>query len=103
MIDFSLPQWKYKFTETSNEDVLSWVRQVYQSKTFKTQAEFNKAYDERDTYMLRWDNKPMVLTAEDVSNFGEELCGEQGVEGADKWLNKMKAFLETGEKVIFVY
>jgi hypothetical protein len=23
--------------------------------------------------------------------------------GADKWLNKMKAFLETGEKVIFVY
>jgi hypothetical protein len=103
MIDFSLPQWRYKFTETSNEDVLSWVRQVYQSKTFTTQADFNKAYDTRDTYMLRWDNKTMVLTAEDVSNFEDELCGEQGVVGADKWLNKMKAFLETGEKVIFVY
>jgi len=25
------------------------------------------------------------------------------VAGADKWLTKMKAFLETGEKVIFVY
>ena len=103
MIDFSLPQWKYKFTETENEDVLSWVRQVYRSKTFKTQAEFNRAYDEGNTYMLRWDNKTMVLTAEDVSNFEEELCGEQRVVGADKWLNKMKAFLETGEKVIFVY
>jgi hypothetical protein len=103
MIDFSLPQWRYKFTETANEDVLSWVHRMYQSKTFTTQAEFNKAYDERNTYMLRWDNKPMVLTAEDVSNFEEELCGEQGVMGAEKWLTKMRAFLETGEKVVFVY
>ena len=103
MIDFSFPQWKYKFTETSNDDVLSWVRQVYHSKTFKTQADFNKAYDNRDTYMLHWDNKTMVLTAEDVLNFEEELCGDQGVAGAEKWLTKMKAFLETGEKVIFVY
>jgi hypothetical protein len=103
MIDFSLPQWKYKFTETSNDDVLSWVHRVYQSKTFTSQAEFNKAYDESNTYMLHWDNKTMVLTAEDVLNFEEELCGDQGVVGAEKWLTKMRAFLETGEKVIFVY
>lgn len=101
MTDFALPQWRYKFTETENEDVLSWVNNVYQSRTFKTQKEFNDAYDSGDRYLVKWSNRPMVLTAEDIVNFETELCGN--VDGADKFFNKMKAFLETGEKVIFVY
>lgn len=101
-LDFALPQWRYKFTETENEDVRTWVDNVYQARVFKTQKEFNDAYDSGDRHLLHWSNRPMVLTPEDVSNFEEELCGDV-VDGAEKYLKKMKAFLETGEKVIFVY
>ena len=100
-LDFSLPQWRYKFTETENEIVSSWVNDVYQSRVFKTQQDFNVAYDSGDRHYLNWSNRPMVLVPEDLTSFEEAVCGE--VEGADKYLTKMKAFLETGEKVIFVY
>ena len=62
--DFALPQWRSKFTETENED-------VYQSRVFKTQKEL---YDSGDRHLVNWSNRPMVLTAEDVANFEEELC-----------------------------
>jgi hypothetical protein len=48
----------------------------------------------------------MVLTKEDVDNFEEEFKGgafEGSQAAAQKTLAKMKAALETGEKVIFVY
>lgn len=101
MLDFALPQWRSKFTETENEIVSSWANDVYQSRVFKTQKEFNDAYDSGDRHYLNWSNRPMVLTLEDLALFEEQVVPE--VLEADKYLKKMKAFFETGEKVVFVY
>ena len=112
MIDFSVPQWKNKLGEFDHPDIVGWVNSTYQSKVYKTQKEFNDAYDQaismgvRPSEMICWHNKTMVLQKEDVDNFEEEFK-----EGAfddvkiavQKTLTKMKAALETGEKVIFVY
>jgi len=56
--------------------------------------------------MLSWRNKTMVLNKDDVANFEEEFgggafCGSETAAG--KLVAKMKALLEKGEKVIFVY
>jgi hypothetical protein len=48
----------------------------------------------------------MVLTKEDVANFEEEFNGggfDEAQIAVEKTLKKMRAALETGEKVIFVY
>ena len=111
-ISFAVPQWKNKVGEFDHPDVLSWVNRLYQDKAFPTQKEFNAAYDQAismgvmPSEMVCWRNKSMVLTKEDVANFEEEFS-----EGAfddvktavQKALAKMKAALETGEKVLFVY
>lgn len=112
MIDFSVPQWKNKLGEFDHPDIVGWVNSTYQSKVYKTQKEFNAAYDQaismgvRPSEMICWRNKPMVLTKEDVDNFEEEFkegAFDDVKVTAQKTLTKMKAALETGEKVIFVY
>ena len=107
LIGFAAPQWKNKLGEFSDPDVLSWINRLYQDKTFATPKDFNEAYDAGLTEVLYWRNKPMVLSKEDVDNFEEEFndgAFDDGQRSAvEKTLAKMKAALETGEKVIFVY
>jgi hypothetical protein len=106
MVGFAAPQWKNKLGEFDHPDVHSWVNNLYQEKTFKTPKDFNEAYDTGLIDVIHWRNKTMVLTKEDVDNFEEEF--KEGAfddvrVAAQKTLTKMKAALETGEKVIFVY
>ena len=107
-IGFAMPQWKNKLGEFDHPDVLSWVNNLYQEKTFKTPKDFNEAYDSGLTEVLFWRNKPMVLHKEDVDNFEEEF--KEGAfddvgqhQSVARTLTKMKAALETGEKVLIVY
>ena len=111
-LEFAKPQWHNKLGEFSDPDVLSWINRLYQDKAFPTREAFNKAYDAAIDAGLRpadgvsWRNKTMVLTKEDVANFEEEFNGgafDRSQSAASKTLAKMKAALETGEKVIFVY
>ena len=112
ILEFAAPQWKNKLGEFSDPDVLSWINNLYQAKAFPTREAFNKAYDAaRDAGMMpstgvAWSNKTMVLTKEDVDNFEEEFKGgafEGSQIAAQKTIMKMKAALETGEKMIYVY
>jgi len=107
MVDFALPQWRNRFGEFTDQDLLSFINNLYQDKVFKTQQEFNEAYDNRLLELLNWDNKPMVLERQDIQSLEEthKNGGFDFIEPVklDKLLTKMKAFLETGEKVIFVY
>ena len=111
-LEFSKPQWHNKLGEFSDPDILSWVGGIYQDKAFPTREAFNKAYDDAAAVGLRpaegvaWANKTMVLQKEDVDNFEEEFMGgafEGSQISAQKLVTKMRAALETGEKVIFVY
>jgi hypothetical protein len=111
-LEFAKPTWHNKLGEFSDPDVLSWIGNLYQDKAFRTQKEFNKAYDDAAAVGMRpaegvaWGNKTMVITKEDVDNFEEEFKGgafEGSQSAAAKTLTKMRAALETGEKVIFVY
>lgn len=104
-LEFAKPQWHNKLGEFTDPDVVSWVNRLYQEKAFPTQKEFNEAYDQGIS-LVSWRNKTMVLTKEDVTNFEEEFkdgAFDQSQTAAQKTLTKMKAALETGEKVIFVY
>ena len=106
-VNFSLPKWRNKLGEVEDEDVASFINSVYQDRTFKTQKEFNEAYDNRLLELLHWSNKPMILTRSDVTVFEE--VHKNGAfdtikpEVIDKLVAKMKACFETGEKVVFVY
>jgi len=106
-IDFALPKWRNKMGEFQDPDIEGFINTVYQERTFKTQKEFNEAYDNRLVDLLHWRNKPMILTRSDVTVFEE--VHKNGAfdttkpEVIDKLLTKMKACFETGEKVIFVY
>lgn len=111
-IGFAIPQWKNKIGEFDHPDVLSWVNNLYQDKVYPTRAEFNAAYDQAismgvmPSEMVCWRNKTMVLAKEDIDNFEEEFNGGAFDEvrlAAQKALVKLRAALETGEKVIFVY
>jgi hypothetical protein len=105
-LEFAAPQWKSKLGEFSDPDVLSWINNLYQDKAFPTREAFNKAYDAGLTAGVSWRNKTMVLTKEDIDNFEEEFKGgafEGSQAAAQKTLVKMRAALETGEKVIYVY
>jgi len=107
-LEFAKPQWHNKLGEFSDPDVLSWVGNVYQDKAFPTREAFNKAYDDapHPADGVAWRNKTMVLSLADVDNFEEEFKGgafEGSQTAAQKTLTKMRAALETGEKVIFVY
>jgi hypothetical protein len=106
-LEFAAPQWKNKLGEFSDPDVLSWINNLYQDKKFKTPKDFNEAYDAGLTDVIYWRNKTMVLTKEDVDNFEEEFNGGGFDDGQHsdvrKMLTKMRAALETGEKVIYVY
>jgi hypothetical protein len=112
VLEFAAPQWKNKLGEFSDPDVLSWINNLYQAKAFPTQKDFNAAYDHAislglwPSEMVCWRNKTMVLTKEDVDNFEEEFNGgafDGSQTAAQKTLTKMRAALETGEKVIYVY
>jgi hypothetical protein len=112
-LEFAAPQWKNKLGEFSDPDVLSWINNLYQDKAFPTREAFNKAYDDAlasnaasASAGVSWRNKTMIITKEDVDNFEEEFkggafCGSETA--AQKTLQKMRAALETGEKVLFVY
>ena len=110
-IEFAAPQWKNKLGEFSDPDVLSWINNLYQDKAFPTREAFNKAYDAALDAGLRpadgvsWRNKTMVLSKEDIDNFEEEFNGGAFYprDAVQKMLTKMRAALETGEKVIYVY
>jgi hypothetical protein len=107
MVNFSLPKWRNKLGEIYDADIEGFINTLYQDRTFKTQKEFNEAYDNRLLELLHWQNKPMILTREDVTVF--ETDHRNGAfdttkpEVIDKLLTKIKACFETGEKVIFVY
>ena len=108
-VDFSLPKWRQKLIEfESNQDVQSWVNNLYQDKVFPAQKEFNQAYD-LNTDMLNWNHKPMVLTPEDVGNFETELkdggFGDPGTPEfakAEKLVKRMRE-VQGVEKIVFVY
>ena len=107
-IDFSLPAWRTKLGEFDHPDLNQWTNSLYQTKVFKTPKEFNEAYDLGHLETLYWRNKPMVLTKEDVEAFAAEHADgafddavKPGV--VEKLIAKMRASLETGEKVVFVY
>ena len=106
-VNFSLPKWRNKLGEIYDVDVEGFINSVYQDRTFKTQKEFNEAYDNRLVDLLHWRNKPMILTREDVTVFEEVhrngAFDTTKPEVIDKLLTKMKACFETGEKVVFVY
>jgi len=107
MVNFSLPKWRNKLGELQDVDIEGFINTLYQDRTFKTQKEFNEAYDNRLLDLLHWGNKPMVFTREDVANF-EEAHKNGSFDTTnpvliDKLLVKMKAHLETGEKMLFVY
>ena len=111
-LEFAKPQWHNKLGEFSDPDVLSWINNLYQVKAFPTQKDFNQAYDDAlaagmmPSATVGWRNKTMVLSLADVDNFEEEFKSgafEGSQSGAQKTLTKMRAALETGEKVIFVY
>ena len=111
-LEFAAPQWKNKLGEFSDPDILSWINNLYQDKAFPTRAAFNKAYDNAAAAGLRpsegvsWRNKTMILTKEDVDNFEEEFKGGAfygSQTPAQKLVTKMRAALESGEKVVFVY
>ena len=111
-LEFAKPTWHNKLGEFSDPDVLSWINNLYQDKAFPTQKDFNNAYDAASAAGLMpctgvaWRNKTMVITKEDVDKFEEEFKGgafEGSQTAAQKTLVKMRAALETGEKVIFVY
>ena len=106
-VNFAMPKWRNKLGELEDEDVESFINSVYQDRTFKTQKEFNEAYDNRLLDLLHWRNKPMILTRADATVF-EEVHKNGAFDTAkpdviDKILAKMKACFETGEKVVFVY
>ena len=111
-LEFAAPQWKNKLGEFSDPDILSWINTLYQDKAFPTREAFNKAYDAAldagvmPSQMVCWRNKTMVLHKEDVDNFEEEFSGgafDRSQTAAQKLVTKMRAALETGEKVIYVY
>ena len=110
-LEFAAPQWKNKLGEFSDPDILSWINNLYQDKAFPTREAFNKAYDAAlDAGMMpsagvSWRNKTMVLTKEDIDNFQEEFNGGAFYprDAVQKLVTKMRAAVETGEKVIFVY
>jgi hypothetical protein len=111
-LEFTKPQWHTKLGEFADPDVLSWITNTYQTKAYPTQKAFNDAYDTAialgmwPSEMVGWRNKTMILTKEDVDNFDEEFKGgafEHSQVPLEKTLKRMKAALETGEKVIFVY
>jgi len=112
MISFAVPQWRNKVGEFEHPDIMSWVNNIYQSKVFTTQEEFNTAYDQAiskgvmPSEVVCWRNKTMVLSKEDIDNFEDEFnCGafDETKILVQKMLVKMKAALESGEKVVFVY
>jgi hypothetical protein len=106
MVNFSLPQWRTKLGEFEDEDIGSFINNLYQDKVFKTSKEFNEAYDNRLLDLLHWRNKPMALTRDDITEFEEvhkNGAFDRTKPGAvDALLTKIKAHLATGEKVIFV-
>jgi len=104
-LEFAAPQWKNKLGEFSDPDVLGWINRLYQDKAFPTREAFNKAYDEGRAAAVSWRNKTMILTKEDVDNFEEEFNGGAFYprDAVQKLVTKMRAAVETGEKVIFVY
>jgi hypothetical protein len=112
LVNFALPKWRQKLAELEDPDVKSWVNDLYQTRTFPSRDEFNRVYDEyistnRATAdVLFWANKPMTITKEDFKNFESEFNGgafDDSRSAVEKLIGRMRAVLETGEKVIFVY
>lgn len=112
LVNFALPKWRQKLAELEHPDVASWVNGLYQTKVFPTQKEFNAAYDQAismgvmPSEMVCWRHKPMILTKEDFNNFESEFNGgafDESRSAVEKLIGRMRAVLETGEKVIFVY
>lgn len=107
MVNFALPKWRNKLGEFDDADIASFINCTYQDKVFKTAKEFNETYDAGNWDVLNWRHKPMVLTKEDVTVF-EDVHRNGAFDRVepvklDKLITKMKAVLELGDKVIFVY
>jgi hypothetical protein len=103
--NFALPRFRQKLTDFENDpDVMGWVSNVYQERVFPTQEDFNKSYDE-DTWSVRWMNRPMVLTRDDIAEF-ERVFNEGGFEGKpevyQKLIRRIREVMEK-EKIVFVY
>ena len=110
LINFSLPKWRQKLAEfEADPDVQNWVNNLYQDRTFTSQSAFNKAYDEHiaglaPSDILHWNNKPMILTTDDIGNFESDLK-EGGFEDAGKvgkLARRMRDVQKAG-KIVFVY
>ena len=110
LINFSLPKWRQKLAEfEADPDVQNWVNNLYQDRTFTSQSAFNRAYDEHiaglaPSDILHWNNKPMILTTDDIGNFESDLK-EGGFEDAgkvEKLARRMRDVQKAG-KIVFVY
>lgn len=102
MLDFAKPQWHNKLGEIVDDDVMSWLNNIYQDKVFPTREAFNQAYDAAGTEGVCWRNKTMVLNKEDLENFIEEYDGG-AFSGVEKLAAKLKALVGSEEKTVFVY
>lgn len=110
LINFSLPKWRQKLAEfEADPDVQNWVNNLYQDRTFTSQSAFNKAYDEHiaglaPSDILHWNNKPMILTTDDIGNFESDLKegGFEDAGKAEKLARRMRDVQKAG-KIVFVY
>ena len=105
MVDFALPKWRNKLGEFTDPDLLSWINNLYQERTFKTAKDFNQAYDERDP-KLNWSNRPMIISKENVEELNEQLNEGSFDDGQKAQIGKLIGRMLTvlqAEKVIFVY
>ena len=104
LVNFAKPKFYKKLGEFTDDDLRSWVNNLYQDKVFKTQKEFNDAYDryissERATGdELFWRSKPMILSKDDVAALEAE---EFEVPMAKLFERIHRAHSEA--KVVFVY
>jgi hypothetical protein len=103
LVNFSLPKFRQKLEEFTDPDLISWVNNLYQDRTFRTRDEFNRAYDSGDH---RWENKPMILTKDDVKDLREQMNEGAFDDGPKEAINKLITRIETvivADKIVFVY
>lgn len=106
ILGFVLPQCMVRVGEFHGQDIVTWVNNIYQNKVFPDRDDFNAAYDRaiRPSEAVCWRNKTMMLTAEDLANFDDELKeGAFEDEDVKKTLARLKDAIASGEKAVFVY
>lgn len=104
LVNFAKPKFYKKLGEFTDDDLRSWVNNLYQDRVFKTSKEFNEAYDQYiasgratgDT--LFWRSKPMILSKDDIA----ALEAEEFEVPMTKLFERIHK-AQTEAKVVFVY